>query len=359
MSLQHCFRENDYQLFCDKLTCNSIGSNCIHNCVNIGSGSQVFKQLSGTDQFREAEFRTLTAGSNITLVQNANDIQISASDTGITNGINNGGGEGIFQNVSGTDMNFKTLVAGTNITLTPTADTITIASTGTTGNYISTTELTTPGAANIIVPALAKRALISAVGGGGSGANVSSGNGLGGGGAGGGIIDYPIGVSPGQSISCIVGAGGPTSNTDGTDTVITVGTLVITCQGGKKGLFANPMGVGGDGGSVILSYATLAGGAGGSSSVGSNGTNLWNIYSGAGGGSGTDPTGSFAGGNCLLFTGGAIQSGRYGGGGASCFGNGKSVNDGSSGGPGGGGPGNVNGIVSGIDGKIVISFYSS
>lgn len=48
----------------------------------------------------------------------------------ITGGTNVGTGDGIFKNVSGTNLAFKTLIAGTNITLTPGVNDITIDATG-------------------------------------------------------------------------------------------------------------------------------------------------------------------------------------------------------------------------------------
>ncbi len=79
MSIQNLFSSNDLHLHCDTMTCNNIGGNCIHNCSNVGAGSQVFKQLSGTASNKVAEFRTLTAGSGVTIVQNTNDISITAT----------------------------------------------------------------------------------------------------------------------------------------------------------------------------------------------------------------------------------------------------------------------------------------
>jgi hypothetical protein len=50
-----------------------------YTASNLGSGAQVFSQIAGT----EIQHRTLTAGANITLVQNTNDIVISATAGGV------------------------------------------------------------------------------------------------------------------------------------------------------------------------------------------------------------------------------------------------------------------------------------
>ena len=64
----------------DEITINSTGgSGSLSSLtgVNAGSGSQVFKSFDGTDQL---DFRTLTAGNNITITQSANEILIAADD---------------------------------------------------------------------------------------------------------------------------------------------------------------------------------------------------------------------------------------------------------------------------------------
>jgi len=222
--------------------------------------------------------------------------------------------------------------------------------------FISAAFNGTPGAYNVIVPTGARKALISAVGAGGGGANIGGSNGLGGGGAGGAIVDFPVGVTAGQTISIAVGAGGG-NNTNGGDTTINMGSFIITCSGGQAGQFANPIGNGGNGGSVILPMATTTGGLGGVGAIGSNGVPGYFTYSGAGGGSGVDGGPSFSGGALLLNIGGSANS-RQGGGGASAFGNGGSYNVAPGGIRGSGGPGNVNGIVNGGDGFVDILFYS-
>jgi hypothetical protein len=61
------------------------GGGTIDSASNVGGGYEVFKDLNGTD----LRFRTLTAGSNVTITQNANTIEISSSGGG-------GGGNSYF-----------------------------------------------------------------------------------------------------------------------------------------------------------------------------------------------------------------------------------------------------------------------
>ena len=151
--------------------------------ANIGSGNGIFAQRSG----KSLQFKSLIAGTNITLTPTTTDITISAtagtgqSDPGFygitvaeTDGIpsfrglnklnfnatdfyleqntpntdevsinfrpdsasNLGSGSGILANKSGKDFQFKTLIAGTNITLTPTATDITITAAASASNPV-------------------------------------------------------------------------------------------------------------------------------------------------------------------------------------------------------------------------------
>jgi hypothetical protein len=57
---------------------SNLGTGEVNTGSNVGLGSEVFKQKTGVD----LEFRTLFAGTNITLTQNANDITIASSGGG-------------------------------------------------------------------------------------------------------------------------------------------------------------------------------------------------------------------------------------------------------------------------------------
>ena len=94
------------------------GTGEANTASNVGTGAGVFKQKTGVD----LEFKSLTAGTNITLTQNANDIEISASGGG-------GSSEAFYlqrvetiNNATATDVEFFTYVqGGTEITNTITA----------------------------------------------------------------------------------------------------------------------------------------------------------------------------------------------------------------------------------------------
>jgi len=98
--------------------------------INVGGGAGVYKDKSGI----ELEFKTLIAGSNITLTPGIDTITISSSGggDGEVNTASNVGviGDGLFKQKVGSDLEFKKIVSGANIIITPGIDTITVSSVG-------------------------------------------------------------------------------------------------------------------------------------------------------------------------------------------------------------------------------------
>ncbi|MFA5152873.1 MAG: hypothetical protein WC554_09960, partial [Clostridia bacterium] len=87
---------------------------------NIGTGTgEVYSSSSGS----VLQFKTIKAGTNITISNDANEVTINSTASGssssgsVTTASNLGSGEGIFGQKVGDDLQFKSLIAGTNITL--------------------------------------------------------------------------------------------------------------------------------------------------------------------------------------------------------------------------------------------------
>jgi hypothetical protein len=99
-----------------------------------GSGTEadVFKALTSG----ALQFRALKQGSNITLTENANDVTIAASgsvgETNTSSVVGTGLGK-IFKQKSGVDFEFKSIAAGTNITVVNGTDDVTISASGSVG----------------------------------------------------------------------------------------------------------------------------------------------------------------------------------------------------------------------------------
>jgi hypothetical protein len=107
------------------------GGGEVNDGVNLGAGNQVFAGKTGVDLL----FRTLTAGANVTLTQGADTIQIDATGGGTGGEVNTasniGTGAGqVFAQKNGVDLQFRTLKAGTDISISTSGNEVTIASTG-------------------------------------------------------------------------------------------------------------------------------------------------------------------------------------------------------------------------------------
>jgi hypothetical protein len=98
---------------------------------NLGVGVGLFAQKNGVD----LEFKSIEAGSNITLTSTSTGVTIDAASGGsgeVNTASNSGSGEGLALAKVGSDLPFKTITPGANITLTPSATEIQISSSAST-----------------------------------------------------------------------------------------------------------------------------------------------------------------------------------------------------------------------------------
>ena len=127
------------------------------NLDNVGTGSGLLVNTGSLGVSSARNFKTLLAGTGITLSAGVNEITINAS-TQDSNMANLGAGSAILATTgtlpTTTVRNFRTLVAGSNVTLSSTADEITINSTGggiTPTSYGFSTEITSGTLTSIAV----------------------------------------------------------------------------------------------------------------------------------------------------------------------------------------------------------------
>jgi hypothetical protein len=195
---------------------------------------------------------------------------------------------------------------------------------------------TTVGTTTFTVPNFVTTLTINAAGGGGGGGNLTDSGcnndyGTGGGGSSGQLIaGYSLTVTPGQTISVTVGAGGSPQAVGG-NTVITAGATIITLKGGNPGGGGECCeGVNYGGGTVPTGGPTGYYGYNGGTGYYGNGANI--------GGNGYGNTGGGTAGPYVSHHGSSSQSGgngsAYGAGGG-----GASTSDNNSGGYAGGGYG--------------------
>ena len=84
----------------------------IETLTNVGGFAEIVKAKVGTN----VDVRTIQAGTNVTIVQNANDLEISSTNTGQDNTASNvGTGVNVFLQKLGVDLEFRTLLANAEI----------------------------------------------------------------------------------------------------------------------------------------------------------------------------------------------------------------------------------------------------
>ncbi len=90
----------------------------IETLTNVGGFNEIAKPKVG----QNVDLRTLQAGTNVTITQNANDLEISATNTGEDNTASNvGTGVNVFLQKLGVDFEFRTLLANAEILITQNA----------------------------------------------------------------------------------------------------------------------------------------------------------------------------------------------------------------------------------------------
>jgi len=147
---------------------------------------------------------------------------------------------------------------------------------------------TTPGTYTFVVPAGYTSISAVCVGGGGGGGNDTDPEEPGSGGGGGGLAyQASIAVTPGESLTVVVGSGGGSNTAGGQSRIHRSGTNLVAANGGGAGQSPDNGNAGGTGGTVVVG----TGGAGGAGGATADGNTQGAGGGGAGGYSGTGGTG--------------------------------------------------------------------
>tara|TARA_R110002074_G_scaffold31540_2_gene88548 strand:- start:3070 stop:4602 length:1533 start_codon:yes stop_codon:yes gene_type:complete len=110
----------------------------INTSSNSGAGEGLALAKSGSN----LPFKSITAGTGITLTSAANELQISSDSGEVNTSSNSGTGEGLALAKSGNNLPFKSITAGTGITLTSSASELQINSAGGADTNIGNADLT-------------------------------------------------------------------------------------------------------------------------------------------------------------------------------------------------------------------------
>lgn len=116
--------------FFDDGTYKSVGSGTITGGANLGAGTVgPYASTSGAN----LQFNSIAGGTAVTVSSNANIITISSTGEANTGSNLGAGTAGPFNSKSGVDLRFNSLAAGSGITVSSNANVITIAATGGSG----------------------------------------------------------------------------------------------------------------------------------------------------------------------------------------------------------------------------------
>lgn len=95
----------------------------VTTAANVGSGAGLFLNKTGTT----LNFKSIIAGSNITITENSNDITIASTGSGSSTGANLGStGARIYSSNSGSTLQFRRLIVGSGLSATENTNDITI-----------------------------------------------------------------------------------------------------------------------------------------------------------------------------------------------------------------------------------------
>lgn len=103
---------------------NTGGGGGISTGTNLGTGTGIYAGVSGS----ALQFYSLSAGSNASVTQVGNNIEIAATGE-VNQGENLGTGAGLYAGMNADNLTFKSLKAGTGVSVTPGTNEITLAGT--------------------------------------------------------------------------------------------------------------------------------------------------------------------------------------------------------------------------------------
>ncbi len=109
----------------NEITLSASANGEANTASNLGAGAQVFANKTGVN----LAMRSITAGAGISVMQAADTITIESTAIGAgeaNTASNLGAGQGLFASKIGADLRFKSLVAGTNLSMIATSDTLTL-----------------------------------------------------------------------------------------------------------------------------------------------------------------------------------------------------------------------------------------